>query len=839
MQEWTAVAGGADATIAIRRYKNITVPASVTVSVSGGTATLNTDYTVSPAMPRMVSFGAGEVEKTFTIHANPGSAGKTIVLQLAGYTNATSDYASTSTVRIERLFSEMIQQVGFPAQTLTPGVNKTGSINGRVTTFNTNIGLANADVFLLNPYNSSQYYWHGHTNSMGYFYLTNVNNSWSDSAGTYLSSYKMYCNDTLYGAGASNNFTVESGSTAWSAIIVNPIPAHITVSSNRSYIIANSGDLALISSYVTDAMGNAVADNTQITYTINPGTTYSPGMGNFTGHAGSNSTTVGTMNGYANVSFGGVDGAYMGTTVTIKAASQKNSAINGIQSIAIGNNINKYDYSWVKSHSVTGTIDGAQTEYPMKFVVFRGSGSDSSGSVYLNGHSLSWPNDIRFTNAADQPLNYWVESSNDTACTIWVNIDSVPASPGTATIKIYYGRQSDPGASNGPGTFLFYDHFTDLSQWTVSVTGDAAVTVSGSEVELKSRSRAGNMAQLLTNNDYPYSNVLVWYNYRAMDEPVNGRDDECADAGIGTANPGLPNSWWNNVHIYKWSSQQSLYRFVLNSNIKYTSNTLVPDNTWSPPVDAQVYASATSINARYNGLSAYTDAWGSYPGGKYRLNVSGVGPNAFEYLHLKLDYFIIAKNTQNPPSHGSWGTETPSAPLSSTTIGFTVASSTMIDGADLSIVVHRYGNNTAQAGVTVAVCGGTAVYNTDYTTNPALPWSVSFAPGEVDKTFTVHANTGSAGKSIMLQLTGFSGATPDSYTNCTIGIIRHGGPIQQVSFPPQSTSPGHNQNGGIVGRVTTFDTTVGLAGSDIYIVNPNNVSQYYWKGTTNDQGFSS
>jgi hypothetical protein len=258
LQEWTAVAGGTDATIAIRRYRNITVPASVTVSVSGGTATLNTDYTVSPALSCIVSFAAGEVEKTFTIHAKQGSDGKTIVLQLAGFTNATSDNAYTSTVRIERLVGEMIQQVGFPAQTLTPGVNKTGIINGRVTSFNLSIGIPNADVFLLNPYNTSQYYWHGHTDSMGYFNLANVNNTRSDAAGSYRSGYKMYCNDTLYDEGTSYNFTAESDSTAWAAIITNPVPAHIKINVERSQVKSDGSDRIKVWAYVTDAMNRPV-----------------------------------------------------------------------------------------------------------------------------------------------------------------------------------------------------------------------------------------------------------------------------------------------------------------------------------------------------------------------------------------------------------------------------------------------------------------------------------------------------------------------------------------------------------------------------------------------------
>ncbi len=66
-------------------------------------------------------------------------------------------------------------------------------------------------------------------------------------------------------------------------------------------------------------------------------------------------------------------------------------------------------YNYVKSHTITGSSDGAQTNYQVKFVVHSGSGTDSGQDVYLNGHSLSWPNDVRFTNAANTTLNFWIE----------------------------------------------------------------------------------------------------------------------------------------------------------------------------------------------------------------------------------------------------------------------------------------------------------------------------------------------------------------------------------------------------------------------------------------------
>ena len=78
--------------------------------------------------------------------------------------------------------SKPIQQVSPYNMTTTPGLGVTGGITGRVTTFNTTIGIADADVWIVNAYNTSQYFWQVKTNAQGFFQLTNVNNTYVDGA---------------------------------------------------------------------------------------------------------------------------------------------------------------------------------------------------------------------------------------------------------------------------------------------------------------------------------------------------------------------------------------------------------------------------------------------------------------------------------------------------------------------------------------------------------------------------------------------------------------------------------------------------------------------------------
>ena len=79
--------------------------------------------------------------------------------------------------------------------------------------------------------------------------------------------------------------------------------------------------------------------------------------------------------------------------------------------------------------------------------------------------------DIRFT--ADDgvtELPYWMEEKVDGDYAVfWVKVPSIPASPDTATIYIYYGNPSATTTSNGEATFILFDDFetdtTDNYAW--------------------------------------------------------------------------------------------------------------------------------------------------------------------------------------------------------------------------------------------------------------------------------------------------------------------------------------------------------------------------------------
>jgi|GEM_PF-5597959 len=135
------------------------------------------------------------------------------------------------------------------------------------------------------------------------------------------------------------------------------------------------------------------------------------------------------------------------------------------------------DYSNMKTHEIIGSPDGVLTDYQMKFTVHRGTGKDNGSDLYLNGNSTSWPYDIRFKDASGALLSYWIESFDHDSATVWVKISSIPQGPDITFIDVYYGKNNDPGASNGDSTFVFFDHFDGASlntgKWHLDNTGSS------------------------------------------------------------------------------------------------------------------------------------------------------------------------------------------------------------------------------------------------------------------------------------------------------------------------------------------------------------------------------
>ncbi|HEY3273301.1 MAG TPA: Calx-beta domain-containing protein, partial [Methanocella sp.] len=184
----------------------------------------------------------------------------------------------------------------------------------------------------------------------------------------------------------------------------------------------------------------------------------------------------------------------------------------------------------------------------------------------------------------------------------------------------------------------------------------------------------------------------------------------------------------------------------------------------------------------------------------------------------------ITISLQNPASPGTLGT-----PASATltirdadappTIAFTVSGSSISNtGGDVTITVARYGASGNAASAQVAVTGS-AIVGTDYTTSQAMPWTVSFAAGENEKTVTVHVNSITGNKNIMFTLGSITGATAGDNQQYTLNIQTAGvdtGSSGTSSFQFEQTS-GFATSGQVTLNVIRSGATAGSSSVQVWV----------------------
>jgi len=120
-----------------------------------------------------------------------------------------------------------------------------------------------------------------------------------------------------------------------------------------------------------------------------------------------------------------------------------------------------YNTSWTrrKPITITGSTAGAQTNYQLKITI-----------PYTTGMQADF-DDIRFTSSDGTTLiDHWLESKTDSSTAdFWVEIPSIPASPDTTTVYLYYGNSNVSSTSDGTATFTFFDDFSsntiNASSW--------------------------------------------------------------------------------------------------------------------------------------------------------------------------------------------------------------------------------------------------------------------------------------------------------------------------------------------------------------------------------------
>jgi len=116
-------------------------------------------------------------------------------------------------------------------------------------------------------------------------------------------------------------------------------------------------------------------------------------------------------------------------------------------------------------------------ENRIPYIITETSGNDLTNHqvkldiAFLSGMNADF-SDLRFTTSdGTTSLDYWIEiSTPSTNAIVWVEVPTLSANS-KSTIYLYYCNPSATSASNGPNTFVFFDHFDTFQGWSNFGTG--------------------------------------------------------------------------------------------------------------------------------------------------------------------------------------------------------------------------------------------------------------------------------------------------------------------------------------------------------------------------------
>jgi hypothetical protein len=317
------------------------------------------------------------------------------------------------------------------------------------------------------------------------------------------------------------------------------------------------------------------------------------------------------------------------------------------------------DWDYRKSHIINGSTVGLLTNYAIRIVVHYGSGADSGEDVYLDMNSRTDFGDVRFTSSnGSTQLDYWIEEKIDgNYAVFWVEVDSIPASPSSATIYVYYSNNTATTTSYGRNTFDWFDDFALDSSYDYDIGRHAT----------------------------------VWHDpgaYNPYYDPVNQRvafdtgDDFSGGWMVRSSNLtiqnfaakvtfGVSGSYpYNTTNgiLGRWTGNAAYYGFYVAGG-NYTAPALIrdarttiiaspPSNTYHPfggtPHTAELRIYGNSLTGIYNEEEAdevVLTATDSTHAGAGQVEVIIAQATGW------FDTLFVRKYVEPEPNHGSWGAE--------------------------------------------------------------------------------------------------------------------------------------------------------------------------------------
>jgi len=346
-----------------------------------------------------------------------------------------------------------------------------------------------------------------------------------------------------------------------------------------------------------------------------------------------------------------------------------------------------YDTNWKyrKSHAIDGTTAGAQTNYQMQLTVQYGAGTDATSTVYCNSKCNTDFSDIRFTsNNGTSLLDYWIEASTSSvSALVWVEVASIPASPGGTTIYMYYGNSGATSASNISNTFIFGDDFlgssVDTDKWTVT----GAPTVASGIMQCKTATTETN--SIVSKTTFS-TNLAMRARFKSKHFNSISYNEELSFFGGGmvSAFPCHPtltgkfttyNSDYQTTSISGWSADTYLINDQMRNGttsviFKVDDANTVTHSTQVPITNATIRFQAKSLAdsevdvdwvlvRQYLGTEPTWGSWGSEeqgtnPTAVWRLD-EGQGGTVYEDTANNNDGTVSASSTMNNWTAGKYG----------------------------------------------------------------------------------------------------------------------------------------------------------------------------------------
>ena len=311
--------------------------------------------------------------------------------------------------------------------------------------------------------------------------------------------------------------------------------------------------------------------------------------------------------------------------------------------------------------------------------VYRSAGTNTGSSVYLGTAIYSDYSNL-FFRASDQitALPFYIESGIQTtaSATIWVSVPSIPASPSTTKVYIYWytsGTYTSPSSGTSTFTSLFDDFngtsgsAPNASIWSVQLKGvstSSTVQLSGSgTVVLTPTSNSISSASLLSVNTMP-ANGFAIHIRRQYNTGVYTDTSFATTNTLVDSDNTLMTSWWHTTIaggydlFYQGTSSDTVRRQPLytGSSQAYTSiaNTSLSGVVNTYEIVEIQYSTAGVINILWNGTNKATVTDTTFlSGGKYILIAQG---NYSGYSNTETVDYVFVRSYLNPePAVSAWG----------------------------------------------------------------------------------------------------------------------------------------------------------------------------------------